>query len=190
MITFVWMLTLALALVGCTASPPNGEPLDTAADTGETGGGGETGDTSDLGPFPDGGEVYDLGDPSFTLQIEGTGAWTTGDGYWSGAVKTLRGSYTVDKTTGEAVVIEIDGDLAVPGRYAVHTIEFVRQLSQSGDVFHYSARNPEGFRLVVTGFADGDHLFAQTEGDATLTDSIGGGTATLGSLVTESWPPY
>lgn len=174
---------MLLLLAACTGTIHSDDGKHTGGDTADTGGGEE------LGPFPDGGEVYDLGTPSFTVQAGGE-SWSAEGGYWSGAVATLRGEHAVDTKVVELVSVEIDGDPAVPGRYAVTQVEFVQQVAQSGDSFHYQARDPAGLRLVVSGFAEGDALFAESEGSAELVDTVTGGDLTLSGLVVESWPVY
>lgn len=135
------------------------------------------------------GEVFELGDPSFVVDFGGT-AWSSVTGYWAASVRTIRAEVTIDSTTTEIVYIEVDGDLAVPGTYPIDEIEYVRQVSQAGDAFHYTAHSPASMTLKVRGFADGDALFAETAGAATMSDSVKGGSTQVTGVVIESWPAY
>jgi hypothetical protein len=83
----------------------------------------------------------------------------------------------------------VDGDIDVAGTYVVTSIEYVQQLAQSGDVFHYTAEDPP-LELVVEGFAEEDYLFAHTTGSAEMDDAVGGGSKTAKDLVAASWPVY
>lgn len=135
------------------------------------------------------GEVFELGDPSFVVDIGGA-AWSSVTGYWAASVRTIRAEKAIDSTTSEIVYVEVDGELSVPGTYPIDAIQYVRQVSQAGDAFHYTARSPANMTLTVRGFAEGDALFAETAGTATMSDSVKGGSTQLTGMVIESWPAY
>lgn len=175
--------SILLFLVACSPSIPNDD-----SSSGDTDGpGDDSGSTDDTGGP---GEVYELGEPSFTADIDAAGTWTSADGYWSAAVKTVRAEVAIDASTVEIVFIEVDGDLTQAKVHPITDIEYVQQVSQAGDAFHYSVHNPSGITLKVLGFADGTALFAETQGTATLTDEVSGGTTQLTGVGIESWPAY
>lgn len=145
---------------------------------------------TDVGTGPDTGpgEVFEPTTPSLVADLSGT-SWSAAEGYWFGSedFSSVRGELPIDATTSESFTLQTEGDIHHAGSFPVTNVDYVQQVSQAGDAFHYLVSSPVGVRLIVEGFADGDKLFAHLEGTAHLTDSVGGGTKDLVGLTVETW---
>lgn len=171
-----------LLLLGCIGG---GSPESTKTPGDDTAAVTDTGTTTTTPS-----EVFELGEPSFTVSFGET--WATAEGYWfsSEDFSSVKGDISLDATTVELVTLMLDGPIDGAGSYEVTSFEYVQQLSQSGTIFHYVAESPEELTLVVEGFADTEHLFAHMTGTASMEDLVGGGSLEGGDLLVTSWPPY
>lgn len=142
---------------------------DTAVDTGDGGGEG-TGATGGSG------QVFPDDDPFFAMLIDGS-AWSvdpSGDGnlgyFTSGAVFASAG----DGSSAQTVSIQVDGDLQVPGTYAVTYMSYTQQVAQDTPTV-YEVDAPPGFAITVLGYAETgyderQYVYAESDGSAVLSD--------------------
>lgn len=176
---------LTLLLLACVAKVDTDDGDDGGEDTSTAAA--DTGDTSDSG---DPGEVYELGDPAFSIELGGE-TWESAEGYWVvlGDESTIRAELEVTGAV-QIVILTIDGDISDAGTHPLVSMQWVEQVSQAGDSFHYNVNDPALLSFSTLGFAEKDNLFARMEGTATMLDSVGGGTAAAGAAAIESWPPH
>lgn len=179
------MLTFLLLACVAKVDMDSAEPEED-----DTSGGDTAADSGDTGDSDDPGEVYELGDPAFSVTLDG-GAWESPEGYWVdlGDESTLRAEVEVTGAV-QIVIITVEGDVSSAGTFAVASVEWVEQVSQAGDSFHYTANAPAGMTWTTLGFAEEDNLFGALGGEATATDSVGGGSIPVGAGSVESWPHY
>jgi hypothetical protein len=173
--------------LACAGGKDEGEvPEDTNPGGDDTGVTGDSDDEVDTGP----GEVFDPEAPSFVATFNG-GDWTAVEGYWTGgAISYLRANGGTSERT-ENTIIEVQGDIRSAGRFPVSAIVYAEANAQSSFDLRYEVKDPPGVFLVVEGFANGDELFGALEGEATVTDTVGGaGSVTWSATPARSWPKF
>jgi len=180
------MFGLLLACVASTKDADSAFPTESDADTDAD----ADVDSDCSGPTTGTSPELPAETPAFSVEVGDR--WVAETGYWVDldGVSTVKGNLEIDNSTQEVVIVTVEGDVGVAGRYPVERVEFVRQLSASGDVFHYSTSEPTGLCLVVEGHAE-EALFAHTEGQAGMSDPVAGyGAITMSALEVRAWPPY
>jgi len=143
---------------------------------------------ADTGPEPNG-EVYELGDPSFTATIGGS-TWSTDDGLYVvlGDYSDVKADVT-DGSTTQKLQVTLSGDARLAGTYDITSVRFVEQVAEGGDNFN-RVGTPSGMTFTVTGFADTDQLYGYSTGSVELSDTLGAGSATLSDMQVENWVPF
>ncbi|MCB9745942.1 MAG: hypothetical protein H6740_25430 [Alphaproteobacteria bacterium] len=185
-------LALSLAL---TLACAGGKDDDNDDVTDESGGGGQddtsaSSDDSDNGDTSFG-EVFDRTDPLFSASFRDS-TWTSAEGHYFGNRNgsTITASDS-DESYSRSFTINVDGNIRYAGTYPVTQISYTEAPAQGSPDLNFTASNPAGVTITVLGFAEETYLFAELDGSATLTDSIGGaGTTTFSGLVLESWPKF
>ncbi len=142
---------------------------DTAIDTGAAGTGG-TGGTGGSG------QVFPDDDPSFTVLIDGS-AWSvdpSDDGNLGYFTTSAFFASAGEGSSAQTVSIQVDGDLQVPGTYAVTYASYTQQVAQDTPTV-YEVDDPEGFTITVLGYAETGYderkyIYAESGGSAILSD--------------------
>lgn len=159
----------ALVLPGCDPKDAGDVDFgdDTAADTASGDGG--------TGPSGEG-EVFEDDDPFFAMLVDGS-SWSvdpTDEGnlgyFTASSVFASEGG----SSSAQTVTIQIDGDLQVPGTYAVTYMSYTQQVAQDTPTV-YEVDNPEGFTIAVLGYAETGYdeqkyVYAESSGVAILSD--------------------
>ncbi len=196
----IWSaILLGLAAAGCQG---DGDKADTgehdggATDTGDGGaadGGAADGGAADTGDTGSGIPILDPGDPVFqaTLAVgDAEESWDGEPGYWvfAGGESNL----VSVRNDGEYMLqLTLDGDVREGGSLPVSEVVWSQGVSQSDFAFYYQGAGDGTAVFTVTGTdASGDLLWGALEGAVALTDSVGGGSATLTALDLESWPRF
>jgi hypothetical protein len=140
----------------------------------------------DVDTDADADHTFPAGEPSFEAMIGGE-RYNTEDGYWfdSGTAGFVLGT-----RDGGAIrlELEIEGHTTFAGTYPVGDVQYAQTQAHSID-FRYQGTG--GATFTVEGHdAEQEHIWGSLDGPITLTDSVSGGTATLDSLVVESWPRF
>ncbi|MCB9758707.1 MAG: hypothetical protein H6739_02610 [Alphaproteobacteria bacterium] len=175
------ILGLSLA---CAGGKDEADDSNVTDDTGTSGDDTQESDPGDTSY----GEVFDRQDPLFSVAFDAAGGtWTSSTGYWNNAFINASKS---DGSRSETVIVEVDGNLRYADEYPVKLIRYAAGAAQAEIDTQYEVSNPAGVTFVVEGFADDTYLHGYLVGTATLTDTLGGGTASWTDMELTSWPKF
>ncbi len=183
---------LGLALTACSGDKDGavsfddtGSGSDGGSDDGSDGGGQDTGPSGE-------GQVFDSTDSEISASIDGDGWGVSLDeegaiGYFT--TSNLYASTPSSGGTAQTFSIAIDGDLKVPGTYAITFISYTLQVAQDTPTV-YEVENPPDFFLTVLGFAeegyeDSKYMFAESSGTASLEGGV-----EVEEIEIEAWPKF
>jgi hypothetical protein len=148
----------------------------------------------DTGSGSDGGsdDGFDSTDSEISASIDGDGWGVSLDeegaiGYFT--TSNIYASTPSSGGTAQTFSIAIDGDLKVPGTYAITFISYTLQVAQDTPTV-YEVENPPDFFLTVLGFAeegyeDSKYMFAESSGTASLEGGV-----EVEEIEIEAWPKF